>query len=452
MGEKCIIFSFIVMLLTYILCLGLMIFIIVLRYRDSRKFEYVWISSEIKTIKNIVKINTYDKKPFNSISPQGIISTLSITYYDLLKLISKSGCKKGYRQCGILDTFKNKLCIDNKYPCPINDLVADLTSKKNEYTKKGYDAIYLKKMTYNYNLYFSNNSILGNSSISMIKTFHKPTYINYDNFILDSDAFEETFGSLKLSQKGKNILSTNNNQTNNEIIEFFNDNGRRLEEKDFKATIDLVSSVMSTMTSGFKILISHSNKKSLMRFVDYMDEKLDFNENNVDKYYINIGDNYYVKNYIGFRNSKDLDKFLNFDFSLHKRLFPNKASGIFACLCLAFYVIIIILSIFCFLITEDKKCLQIFLFFINLIILLGFLIYSIIIDKDVYKNKDLLELKEIKSDDFINGFIMEYISLFNKSILNIFKNIIFLVLLFQIISMIILCVSRQKNNFNYIKE
>ena len=447
MCEKYIIYSFIVMILTYILCLGLMIFIIVLRYRDSRKFEYVWISSEIKTIKNIVKINTYDKKLFNSISPQGIVSTLSITYYDLLKLISKSGCKKGYRQCGILDTFKNKLCIDNKYPCPINDLVADLTSKKNEYTNKGYDAVNLKKMTYNYNLYSSNNLILGNSSISMIKTFHKPTYINYDNFILDSDAFEETFGSLKLSQKSKNILSINNNQTNKEIMEFSNDNGRRLEDKDFKDfkdTLNLVKSVMSKMTSGVQILLSHSNEKSLMKFLDYMDEKLDSNENNVDKYYINIGDNYYVKNYIGFRNSKDLDKFLNFDFSLHKRLFPNKVSGIFACICLSFYVIIIISSIYSFLSIEDKinfKILLIFTFFINLIILLGFLIYSIIIYKDVYKNKDLLELKEIKSDDFINGFIMEYISLFDKSILIIFKNIIFLVLLFQLISLIILCSS-----------
>lgn len=80
--------------------------------------------------------------------------------------------------------------------------------------------------------------------------------------------------------------------------------------------------------------------------------------------------------------------------------------------------------------------------FINLAILLGFLIYSIVIHKDVYKSKDLLELKEIKSDDFINGFIMEYISLFdqNISIIITIDSIIFL-LFFQVISMIILCAS-----------
>ena len=75
--------------------------------------------------------------------------------------------------------------------------------------------------------------------------------------------------------------------------------------------------------------------------MDYLEEKLGANSDNIDNYYKDIGDNYYVKNYIGFRNSKDLDKFLNFDFSLHKRLFPNKVSGIFACICLSFYVIII---------------------------------------------------------------------------------------------------------------
>ena len=80
--------------------------------------------------------------------------------------------------------------------------------------------------------------------------------------------------------------------------------------------------------------------------------------------------------------------------------------------------------------------------FINLAILLGFLIYSIVIHKGVYKSKDLLELKEIKSDDFINGFIMEYISLFdqNISIIITIDSIIFL-LFFQVISMIILCAS-----------
>ena len=361
MGEKCIIFFISVMLFTYLLCLGLMIILIVFRYRDSRKFEYIWISSEIKTIKNIVTISSYEKKIFNSISPQGTVNTLSAAYYDLLKLTSKSGCKNGYRQCGILDTFKNKLCIDNNYPCPINSLTVDLTSKKNEYINKGYEFANLKKMSYNYNLYSSNNIILGNASISMIKSFHKPTYINKDNFILDSDAFEETFGSLKLSEKGQNLLGKYKNQTNNEIMEFSNDNGRRLDEGNVEAAINLVSSIISSMEAGVETLISHSNRKSLIKFLDYIEERLEFNESNVDKYYMNIGDNYYVKNYIGFQNNEDLDKFLNFDFSLHKRLFPNKVSGIFACICLAAYFIFIIICMISFIYIGEKSCLMVLL-------------------------------------------------------------------------------------------
>ena len=66
---------------------------------------------------------------------------------------------------------------------------------------------------------------------------------------------------------------------------------------------------------------------------------------------------------------------------------------------------------------SDKEAAMVILivsFIINLIIFLGFLIYSITIYKDVYNNKDLLILNTIKSDDFINGFIKEYISIFNK--------------------------------------
>ena len=230
-------------------------------------------------------------------------------------------------------------------------------------------------------------------------------------------------------------------------MEFSNDNGRRLEDDSdkYEVTINLISSIISSIEPGVETLISHSNRKSLIRFLDYMEERLEFNENNVDKYYMNIGDNYYIKNYIGFQNNEDLEKFLNFDFSLHKRLFPNKISGVFACICLAAYVIFIIMWGLTFLFLDEKTCNMILLnipFFINLVILSGFPIYSIIIYKDVYKSKDLLELKEIKSDDFINGFITEYISLFDQRIAIIITiDTIVFVFFFQVISMIVLCAS-----------
>ena len=191
MAKECLMFSSFVILLSNLLCLALMITLIVFRYRDSRRYEYVWISSKIKTIKNIVKVNSFQNKIINSISPTGTINTLSTTYYDLLKLTKESGCKDGYRQCGILDTVGNKLCIDNTYPCPINNIKTDLTFKKNDYLNNGYNYASLKKMSYNYHLYYSNDLILGNATISMVKAYYKPKYITYNNFILDSAAFKK---------------------------------------------------------------------------------------------------------------------------------------------------------------------------------------------------------------------------------------------------------------------
>lgn len=413
MSESCLVCSAFLVFLSQCIGLGLMITLVVFRYRDSRKFEYVWICSKIKTIKNIVKENSFDKQIFDSISPKGKVISLSTTYYDLLKLNTESGCKNGYRQCGILDTFGNKLCIDSTYPCPINSIISDLTSKRYDYINKGYNVANLKRMSYNYDLYFSNELIVGNATISMIKAYYKPKFINYNNFILDTDAFQETFGSLKLPENSNINYNIDKNKTNDDIR-------RRLSDDDNVDVGKLASDIISSLENGINSLILYSNAKSLLKFMDYLEEKLEIDENNDDKYYTNIGDNYYVKNYIGFRNNEELDQFLNFEFSFHERLFPNKISGIFAIICLVIFFILFIINIVALSMAGDRSdkdaamVILIVSFIINLIIFLGFLIYSITIYKDVYNNKDLLILNTIKSDDFINGFIKEYISIFNK--------------------------------------
>ena len=40
-----------------------------------------------------------------------------------------------------------------------------------------------------------------------------------------------------------------------------------------------------------------------------------------------------------------------------------------------------------------------------------------LINKDVYKSKQIEKFKEIRSEDFINSFIEEYISIFDKNLL-----------------------------------
>ena len=229
-----------------------------------------------------------------------------------------------------------------------------------------------------------------------------------------------------------------------------NGNRRRLSDDDNNdEAINFASNFMGSLANGINSLILYSNAKSLLKFMDYLEEKLEIDENNDDKYYTHIGDNYYVKNYIGFRNNGEFDQFLNFGFSLHERLFPNKISGIFTIICLVLFFLLFCANLAPLFLTEssDEKdvamVILIISFIINLIIFLGFLIYSIIIYKDVYNNKDLLILNTIKSDDFINGFIKEYISIINKNGL-ILATIctIPIAILLEVIGIISFCVNK----------
>ena len=84
--------------------------------------------------------------PLLSITSELENNTLPISYSDLLKTSSKNNCKNGFKQCGILDSAKNILCIEESLPCPINEI--ELVNKED------------KMFTYqNYFLKYSNNAI-----------------------------------------------------------------------------------------------------------------------------------------------------------------------------------------------------------------------------------------------------------------------------------------------------
>ena len=157
---------------SYILIFVMLLVIMIIRYSRHYQFEYVWFCSKIKTVVNLVKITSYNYQVFNTISPSGQISGLSINYYDLLKLNTDFGCKYNYRSCGYLDTLKNFLCIDRNYPCPINNLVADYSSKSNSYLNDGYQiASNMSYLSYNYYLYYSNTQSYGNAVIMLAKNY-----------------------------------------------------------------------------------------------------------------------------------------------------------------------------------------------------------------------------------------------------------------------------------------
>ena len=68
----------------------------------------------------------------------------------------KSKCKEGYKQCGLLDTLNQKLCLKENETCPINDFYID----KNETSNPEYEDIPLKNNKY---LHYTNSRI--NNSI-----------------------------------------------------------------------------------------------------------------------------------------------------------------------------------------------------------------------------------------------------------------------------------------------
>ena len=93
---------------------------------QPRGKEKVWICSKILTIKEIIKNNANNIFPLLSIISEKKNDTLKISYSDLLQISSKNNCANGYKLCGILDSVKNILCIEESLPCPINDIYYDM--------------------------------------------------------------------------------------------------------------------------------------------------------------------------------------------------------------------------------------------------------------------------------------------------------------------------------------
>ena len=306
--------------------------------------------------------------------------------------------------CGILDTIGNTLCIDEEYDCPINEMVVDLSSQKWKYLALDYDIGELTNSLYNYRLYYTNNNMNGNCSVILIKTEEdeeKPKFITYDSIIIDPDAMKEVFGNLKINEN-------NNSYSNSDDAEILLKIGLKL------LNLDIIEDLSKLYANN----IVEQNKKIVQQFKEYIMKKyIDAEENN-DIYYNYIGDNFYSKNYIGFKSKEDIDKFMNFDFNIYKKVFPNRLSAIFAACCsMMLLLILFLLSFLLKYIQTNIKALYLTINFslLHFIISLGFLIYSSVIYVQVYKNKDKEILKTIQSDEIINNFIDEFLSKFKNT-------------------------------------
>ena len=272
------------------------------------KEEYVYYLSKIATMKNIVKINHYSKI-FDHFNSDGELEGITTKYHRLLNLTTKDGCKKGYKKCGILDTIGNTLCIDQNFGCPINNLTVDLLGNKKNYMIEGMKEIYNENLIYNYKFYYSNTSLNGNNIVSLLFTDEEPKYITKNNFILDLAAF-------------KDIYNDNLNNNNNDK----NDNGMQFAENIINIFVSdkILETLIKASFTLFNLIIDSDNDKE--KFKDYVEERLETEENDIDKYYINVGENAYIKNYIGFKSLKDINKYFDFDYNIYKYNYPTRTA------------------------------------------------------------------------------------------------------------------------------
>ena len=294
-------------LITIGILISLVVSFIVVSKRVS-KHELVYYLSKIATMKNIVKIN-HNSKIFDHFNSDGELEGITTKYNRLLNLTTIDGCKEGYKKCGILDTLGNALCIDNNFGCPINKLTVDLLANKSQHLNQGLKDIYNENLIYNYKFYYSNESLDGNSIVSLLFADERPKYITSSNFVVDLAAYKDNYN--------KNLNNQNNDKDDKGIN--FGENLISI----FVSDIYVEKLIMASFNLISFIKDSDNDKE---KFKKYVEKKLETEENKIDKYYLNVGENAYIKNYIGFKSLKDINRFMNFDYNIYKDNYPTKTA------------------------------------------------------------------------------------------------------------------------------
>ena len=269
MYNDCNLISHIIFIINYIIMIVMLIIIAINYFAYYNEFDFIWFCSKIFTIKNMVKEKSFTLQLFNNFTSDGEILGLETNYYLLLNLTTNKSCPKNYRNCGILDTLGNILCVDKFFPCPINKIIVDYISKKEEYLSSGYKIGYSEFLSYNFQLYYSNDYLKGNATIELLKfyeIYEIPKYIDYDNLYIDMDAFQNVFGKIIYSNESKGVLVDGAD----EVAEFAGG-----------IAISLIGNMVD-------LIADYAKARKLEKFVDYITEKIEEDENNIDKYSIPV--------------------------------------------------------------------------------------------------------------------------------------------------------------------
>ena len=257
--------------------------------------DYVWFNSKILTINSIIQENYENYKIYQNFVDRNFYNALNFSYYDLLKNATRDNCGKDLKQCGILDTLGNKLCLYKDYPCPINEIIVDLENKEAYYKNKGfndekYHLLYQKSY---YTFYYRNTSFDKKIISKLLWSVSQPKFLDNHTFIFDTEAFETKFENkiINLTEyiNDKDTFSPNNNDNNNFVQLNFT---KYIEGKE-----DVDIPVWYNVSRTRAKLIQNDNLQN------YFEVKLNKTENN-DNNYIKIHDKIYFRNFYGFENAE----------------------------------------------------------------------------------------------------------------------------------------------------
>ena len=412
--------------------------------KNTKKNEKVWFCSKILTLKQIIIDNMNNKYPIQEISLGNNLNYFNRDYSYLLMHSTENQCEINYKKCGILDSMKNIMCIPESDICPLNEIKTSLSSNYDNYERGRY---------FNYDLFFTNSSINNNIITNITISYEQPKYITTDNFIFDSETYNET--KKKYYSSGDGGSDWGGSDYDYGGGDYGGDGGgggdggigdggggwRNLEE------------------DSTEIFYGDNG------VTNYILEK--FNEEiNIDIYYQKIDNNLYYRNYIGFENNQQMEEFINADFRYnYKKTFPNTAAIVFGFISTIPFLILIIFAIKRLRYKDrpnstsnaaDVCCSKLFVIIIYMIFFLGYYIYFIVIYCLLHKKKiNCSSLKKIKTEIFIEDFIKSFCSN------NDFKNILVIIeisllslsfILFVFGWIVHIIVQRQINTLNELRK
>ena len=231
-------------------------------------------------------------------------------------------CESGYKPCGILDTMNNILCFPKKYNCPLNDLQI---SNHND--------SFLLNNNYSEVILENDISIYLNNEENIDRPIIITNYLSFDK---------------PWEHEWEKLIAKNNKKIKREKFPFEN------------YDIFMINSSFNNLSpiSLDDIVKWEENNENLKLLLEEIEQPSEF-------YYL------FHKNYIGFKNYKELKKFKklfnandykkNPLFKLSKTLRPYITSIVFGFILLIFYI-----SLFLFGLKIDFFNLTLILFFLYL--------------------------------------------------------------------------------------